>query len=101
MRWTLLYFAFIFLSITFQLLEEAGFSNVKAEDRTQQFINILRTEVTEFEQQESDFLRDFSQSDYDEIVAGWHAKTRRCQAGDQAWGMFLAEKKWFISDMRI
>lgn len=76
-----------------QLLEEVGFVSVKAEDRTKQFVNILRVELAEFETQESDFLRDFSQADYDEIVNGWHAKTRRCQAGDQAWGMFLAEKK--------
>ncbi|GAV02065.1 hypothetical protein RvY_12677 [Ramazzottius varieornatus] len=76
-----------------KLLEEVGFVNVKAEDRTKQFVNILRVELAEFETQESDFLRDFSQADYDEIVNGWSAKTRRCQAGDQAWGMFLAEKK--------
>jgi phosphoethanolamine N-methyltransferase len=70
-----------------------GFVNVRAEDRTKQFISILHTEIQRFEPQKSDFLEDFSQADYDEIVDGWSAKVKRCNAGDQVWGMFLAEKK--------
>ncbi|OQV16202.1 Phosphoethanolamine N-methyltransferase 1 [Hypsibius exemplaris] len=76
-----------------KLLEDVGFVNVRAEDRTKQFIGILRTELQNFEPQQSEFVENFSQEDYDEIVDGWNAKVKRCSAGDQAWGSFLAEKK--------
>lgn len=77
----------------FQVLEKAGFTNVRAEDRTQQFISILHNELRKFEPLQSEFVEEFSQEDYDEIVDGWNAKIKRCHAGDQAWGLFLGEKK--------
>ncbi|GAV04961.1 hypothetical protein RvY_15158 [Ramazzottius varieornatus] len=75
-----------------KLLEEVGFTNVTAEDRTKQFVDILYRELADFEPLKGQFVRDFSQEDYDEIINGWRIKTVRCGAGDQAWGMFLARK---------
>ena len=40
-----------------QLLEKAGFSEVRAEDRTQQFINILTTEKTRLELSRDEFQK--------------------------------------------
>ena len=75
-----------------QLLGEVGFVNVKAEDRTKQFLSILGLELREFQPQRAEFLEEFSEENYKEIVDGWNAKTRRCNAGDQTWGLFLATK---------
>ncbi|ROL41091.1 Phosphoethanolamine N-methyltransferase 3 [Anabarilius grahami] len=58
-----------------QFLTEVGFSNVRAEDRTDQFI------------------QEFSKEDYDAIVKGWTEKLQRCETGDQRWGLFYATKE--------
>jgi len=75
-----------------RLLEAAGFEIVLAEDRTKQFIEILQTEVSRFEKNKTDFIKDFDEEEYQSIVDGWRAKIRRCQAGDQCWGLFTATK---------
>ncbi|XP_055356151.1 uncharacterized protein LOC129601378 [Paramacrobiotus metropolitanus] len=75
-----------------QLLEEVGFVHVKADDRTQQFISVLHNELRKFEPLEAEFVEQFSREDYEQIVSGWNAKVGRCHAGDQAWGLFIAEK---------
>ncbi|GAQ87277.1 Phosphoethanolamine N-Methyltransferase [Klebsormidium nitens] len=75
-----------------QMLETAGFTRVAAEDRTQQFMAVLETELARFAQAKDDFVADFSQEDYDYIVAGWEAKLARCAQGEQKWGLFTAQK---------
>jgi len=74
-----------------QLLNTVGFSNVRCEDHTSQFVNILREELAEFSRDET-FLKEFSQVDFDAIVDGWNAKIRHCLGGDQKWGLFTASK---------
>ena len=32
--------------------------------------------------------------EFDYIVDGWTAKIKRCSAGDQAWGYFVAKKPY-------
>jgi phosphoethanolamine N-methyltransferase len=52
----------------------------------------LEKEVAKFEKNKDDFLSDFSQEDYDDIVNGWKAKLQRSSAGEQRWGLFIATK---------
>ncbi|CAO2197995.1 unnamed protein product [Urochloa humidicola] len=75
-----------------QMLKDAGFSHVIAEDRTDQFLAILQKELDRFERNKDGFLSDFSQGDYDDIVNGWKAKVQRSSAGEQRWGLFIATK---------
>ncbi|KAG2626003.1 hypothetical protein PVAP13_3KG279100 [Panicum virgatum] len=75
-----------------QMLENAGFHDVIAEDRTEQFLSVLRRELAEVEKNKEAFLADFSQEDYDDIVNGWNAKLKRSSAGEQRWGLFIATK---------
>jgi len=75
-----------------QMLKNAGFSHVISEDRTDQFLGILQKELDKFEKNKDDFLSDFSQGDYDDIVNGWKAKLQRSSAGEQRWGLFIASK---------
>jgi len=75
-----------------QLLENVGFKSVVAEDRTNEFMDILNKELTTFTDAKSEFVQLFSEPDFNYIADGWKAKLSRCAAGDQAWGSFLAEK---------
>ncbi|KAK9091597.1 hypothetical protein Sjap_024774 [Stephania japonica] len=75
-----------------QMLKEAGFSDVVAEDRTGQFLKVLKRELDVIEKEKDDFIRDFSEEDYDDIVDGWKAKLVRSSSGEQRWGLFIAKK---------
>lgn len=75
-----------------QMIKDAGFDKVIAEDRTVEFMEILRKELASFEQNKQLFVKDFSDADYNAIVEGWNAKLTRCEKGEQKWGLFLATK---------
>lgn len=75
-----------------ELLSNVGFVNVRAEDRTEQFVQVLQTELVRIKSIENEFTKEFSREDYDHLVEGWHDKLHRCDAGDQRWGLFYAEK---------
>ncbi|XP_063045662.1 phosphoethanolamine methyltransferase [Engraulis encrasicolus] len=76
-----------------QFLEEAGFTSVRAEDRTQQFIQVIKSELEKADAIREEFIQEFSQEDYDAIVNGWTEKLQRCEMGNQRWGLFYATKK--------
>ncbi|KAM3289952.1 phosphomethylethanolamine N-methyltransferase [Capsicum chacoense] len=76
-----------------QMLREAGFDEVIAEDRTEQFINVLRKELNTVEKERDSFIQEFSEQGYNEIVGGWNAKLLRSSSGEQRWGLFIAKKK--------
>ncbi|PKU61896.1 phosphomethylethanolamine N-methyltransferase [Dendrobium catenatum] len=75
-----------------QMLKDAGFQHVIAEDRTDQFVEVLQRELDAVEKNMEEFIRDFSKEDYDEIVDGWKAKLKRSKTGEQRWGLFIAKK---------
>eukprot|EP00245_Coleochaete_scutata_P005613 TRINITY_DN19275_c0_g1_i1.p1 TRINITY_DN19275_c0_g1~~TRINITY_DN19275_c0_g1_i1.p1 ORF type:complete len:522 (+),score=122.12 TRINITY_DN19275_c0_g1_i1:84-1568(+) len=75
-----------------KMIEEAGFVEVVAQDRTDQFIDILHRELKVTQEQKEDFIAEFSQDDYDHIVEGWEAKVVRCSDGEQKWGVFQGVK---------
>ncbi|CAL8468305.1 g7845 [Coccomyxa elongata] len=75
-----------------RMLADAGFVNVKAEDRTWQFEACLRKELETAKAGRDDFVRDFSAEDNDAIVSGWQDKLVRVGQGEQRWGLFLATK---------
>ncbi|KAL2077281.1 hypothetical protein ACEWY4_026785 [Coilia grayii] len=75
-----------------QFLEEAGFTNVRADDRTEQFIQVIKSELEKADVIREEFIQEFSQEDYDAIVDGWTEKLQRCELGDQRWGLFYATK---------
>ncbi|KAL2901279.1 Phosphoethanolamine N-methyltransferase [Bienertia sinuspersici] len=75
-----------------QMLRDAGFDNVIAEDRTDQFLEVLQRELDAVEKEKERFITDFSEGDYNDIVGGWKAKLVRSSSGEQRWGLFIAEK---------
>ncbi|KAL6010125.1 Phosphoethanolamine N-methyltransferase [Asimina triloba] len=76
-----------------QMLKDAGFNEVTAEDRTEQFLKVLKKELDAVEKNKDAFIQDFSAEDYSDIVDGWKAKLIRSAAGEQRWGLFIAKKK--------
>ncbi|KAA8542823.1 hypothetical protein F0562_023975 [Nyssa sinensis] len=76
-----------------QMLRDAGFDEVIAEDRTDQFIKVLQKELDAVEKDKEAFIQDFSEEDYNDIVGGWKAKLVRSSSGEQRWGLFIAKKK--------
>nr|ABG57185.1 phosphoethanolamine N-methyltransferase [Salicornia europaea] len=76
-----------------QMLKDAGFIDVIAEDRTDQFIRVLQKELETVEKEKDEFISDFSEEDYNDIVGGWNAKLQRTAKGEQRWGLFVANKK--------
>ncbi|KAM6924147.1 phosphoethanolamine methyltransferase isoform 1-T1 [Xenentodon cancila] len=76
-----------------KFIQEAGFCNVRAEDRTAQFIQVIKTELQRAEAIKDQFIEEFSEEDYFAIVNGWREKHERSNNGDQRWGLFHATKK--------
>lgn len=76
-----------------QMLRDAGFDEVIAEDRTEQFISVLQKELNTVEKERDSFIQEFSEQDYNEIIGGWKAKLIRSSSGEQRWGLFIAKKK--------
>ncbi|KAJ8427415.1 hypothetical protein Cgig2_000609 [Carnegiea gigantea] len=74
------------------MLRDAGFDEVIAEDRTDQFIRVLQRELDSVEKEKDAFISDFSVEDYNDIVGGWKAKLVRSTMGEQRWGLFIAKK---------
>lgn len=76
-----------------QMLKDAGFSKVTAEDRTEQFLKVLQKELDTIEKERNEFIQDFSEEDYNDIVGGWKSKLIRSSSGEQRWGLFIAYKQ--------
>jgi len=74
------------------VLESVGFTDVEAQDRTDQFVDVLKEELSRTLGQEEAFVRETSAEDFKDIVDGWRAKIERCGEGDQKWGLFFARK---------
>ncbi|CAN1180343.1 Phosphoethanolamine N-methyltransferase [Linum perenne] len=75
-----------------QMLRDAGFQEVIAEDRTNQFNQVLKRELDAIEKEKDAFIHDFSEEDYNDIVGGWKSKLVRSSSGEQKWGLFIAKK---------
>ncbi|XP_019169743.1 PREDICTED: phosphomethylethanolamine N-methyltransferase-like isoform X2 [Ipomoea nil] len=75
-----------------QMIKDAGFNDVIAEDRSHQFMNVLQKELDTVEKEKEAFIQDFSEEDYNDIVDGWRAKLARSSSGEQRWGLFIAKK---------
>jgi len=75
-----------------KILKDVGFINVRADDKKELFTSVLQREVNQAKSIREDFIQEFSQEDYDAIVNGWQDKLVRVEQGDQAWGLFYAEK---------
>nr|XP_060614153.1 uncharacterized protein LOC132764257 [Anolis sagrei ordinatus] len=75
-----------------QVLQEAGFVQVKALDHTERMLLALNQELEELEKSREPFIQEFSGIEFESMASGWRAKLGRCADGDQRWGLFWALK---------
>ena len=75
-----------------QALETAGFHNIRIEDHTKAFIDSLRGELKDLNAARDQFLREFTETDFEYLVNRWNTKIQFCEQGDFIWGLFIAEK---------
>lgn len=75
-----------------QILEQAGFKDVQALDKTGMMMDVLKNELIYFNKIKPKFVLEFSYEDFHYIEQGWKAKQVRTKSGDQAWGLFIATK---------
>ena len=77
-------------------------------NKTGLMIDILKMELGKFHKIRTKFIEEFSEMDYiyiekvrlnlskgwilSFVYQGWKDKVVRCNAGDQAWGLFVAQK---------
>jgi phosphoethanolamine N-methyltransferase len=75
-----------------QIFTDLGFGQVQADDTTDLFVESLRKELKRMQEIKDEFIREFSQEDFDYLVDGWNEKLIRTAAGHQKWGAFLCTK---------
>lgn len=75
-----------------QALGAAGFRHIRIEDHTKAFIDSLQEELKELNGRRDQFLREWTESDFDYLVNRWLKKIQFCEQGDFIWGLFIAEK---------
>ena len=75
-----------------KLLEGAGFVNVKVEDATEKFIEIMKREAERLERNRDDFMGMFSEADLNYLIERWSMKDGFCRAGDMKWGIYQASR---------
>ncbi|KAE9613838.1 putative phosphoethanolamine N-methyltransferase [Lupinus albus] len=76
-----------------QMLENAGFDDVTAEDQTDLFVKTLEQELNHLETNKDDFIEDLGEEEHIETIKRWKAKHIRGASREQLWGLFFAEKK--------
>ena len=59
---------------------------------TDYFVEMLQAEIVKFEEMKDEFIKEFSEKDYEYIMNGWKDKLVRCSIGDQVWGKFYCQK---------
>ena len=74
-------------------VRHAGFSDVEADDLTEEFIYYLEDDLRRLKSNKKEFFSQFTQDDYDYLKDRWLKKITFCKDGDLKWGQFLAEKK--------
>ncbi|KAK0409713.1 hypothetical protein QR680_004706 [Steinernema hermaphroditum] len=75
-----------------QLCEKVGFVDVKTENITARFGEILDEEREKVEKDKEDFIKKFDQSTYDRIVDGWKDKVQYIADDNHNWVVFQAVK---------
>ena len=60
---------------------------------TPDFVDILKKEMLKFKGMRQEFIDEFSEKDYNDLMDGWEIKVVRCNAGEQGWGLFRAVKE--------
>lgn len=76
----------------YDVMKVNNFVDIASEDWTLAFKDALERELKQLTTRKEEFLKLFSQKDYDDLKDGWTAKLKRVSDGDQVWIFGLARK---------
>ena len=74
------------------LLEKSGLKIIQGYDNTKRFVVALEAELQHLISIKEEFLQNFTQHDYEDLIQGWEKKITRAKQGYQKWGCFYAKK---------
>jgi len=74
------------------LLEKSGLKIIQGYDNTKRFVVALEEELQHLISIKEEFLQNFTQHDYEDLIRGWEKKITRAKQGYQKWGCFYAKK---------
>lgn len=74
-------------------LKQAGFHDVRSENWSQQFVEVLRSEKHALQIDRASFLSHFSTNDLDYLAERWDRKIRFCLQGDMCTGLWQGWKR--------
>ncbi|XP_065185080.1 uncharacterized protein LOC135815684 isoform X2 [Sycon ciliatum] len=72
-----------------QILCDAGFADVVADDRSRRF---CERETKRASVERSELVKEFGEKDYEDLVTKWKANIEWINAGEQCWGVFFGRK---------
>ena len=75
-----------------EMLHDAGFVGVAAEDRSDQLAGCLAAELAKVEADGSAFVDALGEAALADVKDSWRAKLGRVEAGEHRWGLFSARK---------
>jgi phosphoethanolamine N-methyltransferase len=75
-----------------KIVRAAGFKNVKANDASGKFLEVLKRELKLIENGKEEFLSKFSNEEYQSLLTGWSNKISWVSAGDMKWCVLMATK---------
>jgi len=74
------------------LIEKSGLKIIQGYDNTKRFVVALEEELQHLISMKEEFLQNFTQHDYEDLIQGWEKKITRAKQGYQKWGCFYAKK---------
>uniref|UniRef100_A0A8L8KIQ1 phosphoethanolamine N-methyltransferase n=1 Tax=Heligmosomoides polygyrus TaxID=6339 RepID=A0A8L8KIQ1_HELPZ len=75
-----------------ELANKVGFVDIEVENMTPRFKEILLEERRRVEQNKAEFLKKFSQKEYDSLVSGWNSKLKYIADDNHNWNFLYAVK---------
>ena len=75
-----------------QLLFHCGFRHVEAIEQTNEFVELLQSDLETLKTRKEEILEKYKEADLDNICSEWEEKIDHFIAGEQVWGYFTARK---------
>lgn len=74
------------------LIDKAGFVEISCESRAEQYGKILEVEIQKLQEGREEFVKTFSEEEYEQMLNSWKAKLNKKKAGDHIWAVITAKK---------
>uniref|UniRef100_A0A8C4NBV5 phosphoethanolamine N-methyltransferase n=1 Tax=Eptatretus burgeri TaxID=7764 RepID=A0A8C4NBV5_EPTBU len=80
------------LSAMAKSLQDAGFAEVHVTDLNQEMVKSMNNYLKYFNDNQAEFVKNFSQAEYDDFVRIWKFREMALEANYYSWGLFEGKK---------